>query len=871
MLWRHYKLQTDKIKMASTTPNKKAIVDFLWEWGESHGDWSKLLISRIVSTESSLSSTDRQIIFNYFLQSISLHSGLPALTTAKPTYTPTGKQIELESLSSITGVNRLAKNQTVNFAKNITIIYGENGTGKTGYSRILKTLGFSYDTNKAIFPNIYVTAEPQTATINFKSSGTPKIFTWNGSNSDPELENISVFNSNCVQFSIGDRNLIVSPIGFHLFNLVSDELNKLAQLLQAKIVTHPTILIWLANLTPGTPQYNFIATLASISTEQKLAELSAFTQTHEAELTSKEAELANLNKALLQTQIQTMRSQVQELDSFIGKIQTARTLLTTANWQALIDVNKQISELENKTQTGLKDIAEQRGIEFYQTSEFSSFIQAAENYIKIIDKPDYPGADDTCVYCKQPLEPSAKDLLASYRTLLNDKTQETLNALRVRKANLIRQVSQAETNLYFNQATFGLDENQAPVQHTRITDYNTNLGALKTTFTTDTVAQDSVFSFDFETYIMFLSDKRTEINDSVTQKAEALANISSREGALKNSIEELKDRKFLSAKVAEVKAAILNHKVITTLNSNASSFNTSSISRKTTSAREELVQQDFNDLFKKELTALRKSNLKIDLSFGTDRGTSKVYQTISRHALADILSEGEQKAIALAEFLTELQLDNTKAPVIFDDPVNSLDHRIIDEVVKRLIELSKYRQVIVFTHSILLLHSLIQQSELDHHKQAGIQFTFHRVKENFGMTGVLDEVEEINSFSYYIKKLNLVLQTNPEGHDEAKLAAEGYGHLRSAIEISVEDDFFKKTIKRYKKGVAFPSLLRVEGSKIDTHKGRLNDIYEKCCVSIDGHSSPEEIPEVAHFTRTQNSLGLNNNDTGFHSLLGFGI
>jgi hypothetical protein len=29
--------------------------------------------------------------------------------------------------------------------------------------------------------------------------------------------------------------------------------------------------------------------------------------------------------------------------------------------------------------------------------------------------------------------------------------------------------------------------------------------------------------------------------------------------------------------------------------------------------------------------------------------------------------------------------------------------------------------------------------------------------------------------------------------------------------------------------------------------------------------------EVAHFTRTQNSLGLNNNDTGFHSLLGFGI
>lgn len=52
---------------------------------------------------------------------------------------------------------------------------------------------------------------------------------------------------------------------------------------------------------------------------------------------------------------------------------------------------------------------------------------------------------------------------------------------------------------------------------------------------------------------------------------------------------------------------------------------------------------------------------------------------------------------------------------------------------------------------------------------------------------------------------------------------------------------FKKTIKRYRKGVAFPSLLRVEGSKIDDYKAKLNDIYEKCCVSIEGHSSTTEL------------------------------
>jgi wobble nucleotide-excising tRNase len=836
--------------MSSTTPNKKAIVDFLWEWTANQGDWSKLLISKIVTTESLLSISDRQEVFNYFLQSINLHSGLPILTTQKPAYTPTAKMIELDSLSAITGVNRLAKNQTVNFAKNVTIVYGENGTGKTGYSRILKTLGFSYDTSKSILPNIYGAGESQSATINFKSNGIPKRFTWNGANTDSELENISVFNSSCVQFSISDRSLIVSPIGFHLFQLVSDELNSLTQLVNRKINAHPTTLTWLENLISATPQHTFIATLSANSPEQKLTELSEFTQIHQEALTAKEIELTNLNKALFQSQIQAFRSQIQELDLLIGKIEAAQNVLNDTNWQALLNINTEIAELENKTQTGIKEIAEKRGIEFYQTTEFNSFLQAAESYIKVIEKPEYPNENDTCVYCLQPLDKTAKVLLKSYRTLLNDKTQETLAVLRSKKARSIQLVSQIVVNLILHHPTFGTDEKQAIIQPLEIINYNTNLSALKTTFVTDAVAKGSTFIFDYQTIITFLTSKRTELSDIVTQKSEALESLATREATLRKEIAELKDRKFLSGKVEEVKTAISNHKVVNALNSNSSRFNTNSISRKTSSAREELVRQDFEDIFKKELTALRKASLRIDLSFGTDRGSSRVFQKISRHALGDILSEGEQKAIALAEFLTELQLDNTKAPVIFDDPVNSLDHRIIDEVVKRLIELSKQRQVVIFTHSILLLHSFIQQSELDHHKQAGVTFMFHRVKDNFGTTGILDEVVEVNSYSYYIKKLNAVLQTKPEGQDEAKLAAEGYGHLRSAVEISVEDDLFRKTIKRYKKGVAFPSLLRIDGGKIDAHKGKLNDIYEKCCVSIDGHSSPEEI----HTTPTIDEL-----------------
>jgi energy-coupling factor transporter ATP-binding protein EcfA2 len=829
--------------MASTTTNKKQIVDFLWEWAESNGEWSKLLIDKIVSTESNLLPADRNQVFNYFLQSINLHTGLPALTTTKPNYVPTNKVIELETLSDITGVNKLAKNQTLKFSKNITVIYGENGTGKTGYGRILKSLGFSYDPNNTVHPNIYGAVEAKSAIINFKSNGTSQTFNWTGANKDAELQNISVFNNSCVQISLSDRQLIVSPIGFHLFNIVSSELNELTQLLNAKIASHPTTINWADSLHLGTPQHIYISRLSATSTEQKLTEISSITPAQEQELIDKQTELSQLNKALLQTEIQNLNSSVTELGTIISKIQNSQTNFTSANWQKLIDLNKDIAILESKTKTGIKEIAENNGIEFYETSQFQSFIKAAEDYIKVIDKPDYPNSQDTCIYCLQPLEDEAKLLLESYRTLLNDKTQENLLAFKQQKTNLINQVLKIEINLFFHQPTFGIDENQKIIQPAEIIEFNTTLEVLKTTFTTDKIIDGSAFSFDYAKYIKFFTDKKTAIGIVLTQKNDLLANLSIKETELKNKISELIDRKLLSTKVLEVKTSIANRKIVATLQSKTSSFSTNSISRKTSDAREQLVEKNFNDLFQAELKLFKKSDLKIELNFGTDRGKSKIWHRLnSSYTLADILSEGEQKAISLAEFLTELQLDNVKAPVIFDDPVNSLDHRIIDEVGKRFIELSKQRQVIIFTHSILLLHSLIQQSELDTNKQANVDFEFHKVKKNFGITGILDEVEEINSFSYYTKKLQAVIDIKPSpDQDEAKLAAEGYGHLRSAIEISVEDDLLKKTVKRYKKGVAFPSLLRIEGSKIDTNKGKVNDIYEKCCVSIDGHSSPEEI------------------------------
>lgn len=773
--------------------------------------------------------------------SIGLEKGSSKLTFSKPSFTPTDQHIELCSLSDVTGVNKLAKNQTIVFSPNITVIYGENGTGKTGYGRILKALGFSYDQNNTIHSNIFAKSQqPKSATINYNVNENTDTFKWDGKNKNEYLKNISVFNSDCVQISLDEtRQLIVSPIGFHLFNLMSAELRELDSLLQEKKSEYPTQLNWIENLHEGTLQHQFINGLSKDSAEKRLNELSNFTSVDEEDLKKKEIELSKLNKSLLQNEIRSLRAQSDELSTLVNKIESAKNTLNAESWKKLIELNKLIAKLEKSSQKEIKEIAEDKGIEYFETEEFKNFLSSAEAYIKIFEKPEYPEDSDVCVYCRQPLDQPAKELLASYRALLNDKTEEDIVNAKKEKQELISKVNnKVEVPLQLNYESFGLDDKEKPLQPQKLQDYNQQLANLKRIFVDDTVAEDSDFQFKYANYIQFFTEKNSDIDKTLNEKNELLENLDKKEKELKAKFAELKDRKLLANKKEEVKKAISNHKILSVLNSHSNAFNTSSISRKTSQAREELVSQNFNQIFKDELKSLRKSNLPIELSFGTDRGRSKLSHRIGNKQLLEILSEGEQKAIALSEFLTELQLDNVKAPVIFDDPVNSLDHKIIDSVAKRLMKLSKERQVVIFTHSVLLFNNLLYLSGQSNFKSLACKF--YNVKSEYGEVGVITEAEEEkNKVKERIKKINHLLNNRPKDRSEVDVANEGYGHLRSAIELCVEHEIFKGTVKRYQKNISLTNFIKVDTEKINKHKEKLNEIFERCCGFIGAHSNPE--------------------------------
>ncbi|XKM43529.1 AAA family ATPase (plasmid) [Rhizobium ruizarguesonis] len=87
---------------------------------------------------------------------------------------------------------------------------------------------------------------------------------------------------------------------------------------------------------------------------------------------------------------------------------------------------------------------------------------------------------------------------------------------------------------------------------------------------------------------------------------------------------------------------------------------------------------------------------------------------------SSILSEGEFRALSLACFFAEVNSIDGHDGIILDDPVSSLDHRHVRQVVTRIVKEAKKRQVIVFTHELSFYYELWHQAT-----EASVPLTRH--------------------------------------------------------------------------------------------------------------------------------------------------
>lgn len=195
-------------------PIRAALADMVI-WSDGLPVWQQDALRRLYVT-GKLTSTDMAELSKICRQPHALLKKAETPITAEPlefTHFPAesgpAAPVALRSIGQAKNVNALADGQTLNFAESgLTIVYGDNGAGKSGYGRILKRACRARD-QEEIMGNVYAPAAGvASARIQFSVGGVsrPPLLWQNGTSAAPELSTVSVFDSKCASVHVDGHN-----------------------------------------------------------------------------------------------------------------------------------------------------------------------------------------------------------------------------------------------------------------------------------------------------------------------------------------------------------------------------------------------------------------------------------------------------------------------------------------------------------------------------------------------------------------------------------------------------------------------------------------------------------------------------------------
>jgi hypothetical protein len=186
-----------------------------------------------------------------------------------------------------------------------------------------------------------------------------------------------------------------------------------------------------------------------------------------------------------------------------------------------------------------------------------------------------------------------------------------------------------------------------------------------------------------------------------------------------------------------------------------------------------------------------------------------------------------------------MKADNRNSAVVFDDPVNSLSHQWSSRVASRLVDESKKRQVIVFTHDIVFFKLLLEQTELQNAEHNSIALM--RDKRYAGLVRDSAPWEALTT-GRRLKVMNSELQNlrtiEANGTDDEfrKASRHFYGLLRESWERLVEEKLLNKVVSRFERGVSTQRLSRLVDIT-DADITRVDNAMSKCSTYFTGHDS----------------------------------
>ncbi len=800
-------------------------LEMILEWSKSLPDWQSDAVRRIFQ-QRDFSEQDVQEILAMLkaTQGLTVQAHRQPKRLDKedlPTQADPGKRVVLEQLGDLQNVNALVPNQTIKFLSNgLTVVFGRNATGKTGYARVLKKACRARGDKKPILPDVFSStpsSAPALATIGIHDGNGSIAVSWmDGQSSHKELGSIAVFDAHCARVYVDEANeVFYAPDGLDVFDKLAKLCDKLKGTLQGEIAAINTDRRFIDDLRGNTAVGRLIEGLSNETDPKVIEALGTLSETDGQRLSELERGLTEIKVNDPKSKARQLRLARERILQMVDSLKRTEDGFSALTVEAIGILQTEVEEAKKVAQIASQRSFEKEPLNGVGSELWRILLLAAKAYSEkhAYTEKVFPVTKDgaRCVLCFQELSDEAGDRLRRFWDFIEGTAQkiyqrknEDLQKRTTVLQNL--QVAPLAADPFLRELA---DIDGAVAQ--KVGDYLTSAQERHKALL-QCISNKSWGPFPVPPAAP-LERLRQLAQDQETRAVEFdRISVASEKEKLEAEFRELDARKRLASKKDSVISLLENLKRTKKLEACVAETNTRNISLKSTEFMESFVTDQLKDALKQELKFLDVDYMKLELNktgrlgvtFHQHRLRSKTHGAVS---VSDVMSEGEQRAIALASFLAELNISQRNSGVIFDDPVSSLDQQRREKVAVRLAKEAKKRQVVVFTHDMVFL-SALQEAALKNGVAHSIQTVWATSQAG---TGNCDPNppwagQTVRQRLDYLKKTLLpeLLPLSKDPHKKReyeKAAAELLRKLRQTWERAVEEVVLGSTVMRFRDSI----------------------------------------------------------------------
>lgn len=838
------------VNLGEATPRR-----LLVDWANSQDAWvrqlaAETILSRQVPTADLLDSVYETFLAEKGLSAADIPS-VPKLEVQEGEATA-DETLELTSLSSVQGVNALAGDQRLEFDPSLTIMFGQNGSGKTGYSRIIKRIS-AVRSPEDILPNAHAVhldpPPPPSADLTYRVGGEDRAARWNNEAGLTPFTRISVFDADAVSLHVdSDLGYVYTPAELALFAHVATGLQGVQQRIASEIASlasgsNPL----LPRFARETKVYPLIETLGAATDLSELEMAAAVDDDAEATHERLTAEVNALRSNTFDALLTNAQHAERELRRLSNIVTTIKSFDTSRYEQAVVAVaNAETRRAEAREQLFTEDELHGQPDEQWQ-----QFVATGDTYRQHLGREHYPQEGDSCLYCMQPLSPTAIALLGRYRTFLDETLMQQLATAQTSLTSARLILGESELSRAKEYLADRVAEDDAPGWATNAV----NLLAEATTASAETAAGQALSRDDLPTDAAGIATELEAALGAAADHAEQLArdkqNAATALVTKQKELAELGARIDLKKNLSTAREYVRRAKRTQQLEKLSKAISSGAAKQLTIQSKlasEDLVNKNFETLFAEECAWL--SAPTVALHFQGRSGQAQRKKVVANYRPSAVLSEGEQKVLALADFLAESRMRGTKAPLVFDDPVTSLDYRRLDEVAGRIQHLAETHQVIVLTHNIMFASALISTRQ-----NKKLRVKIYEVRDGGQHKGILapDVEPQLDTPADLGKRINVKLQDMPraEAVVQDALIKEAYDLLRAWCEAFVEQELLQSVTQRYRHNIMMTKLSKIDATRLAAATAVIEPLFARACDRMTGHSHAAEKmstkPTVAEF------------------------